>query len=161
MGLFKNTCRPAKPDPAERVLSLSLPPPVPSRKTIHNLPKKTFHQDYLITNVRSQTQIPWTSPIYEWTVRTSQRIRVRDEESTVCFLRQEHTSWVSRPPVIVRNNDQSFPTPNTTRRVSGQWDRTLRSLVPVRLSTRPSTPLSLYWCDSSRGLPEGTIPKIY
>ncbi len=39
MGLFKIARRPAKTDPAERDLSLSLPPPAPTRKTIHNLPK--------------------------------------------------------------------------------------------------------------------------
>ena len=32
MGLFKSTHHPAKTDPAERVLALSLPPPAPTRK---------------------------------------------------------------------------------------------------------------------------------
>jgi hypothetical protein len=32
MGLFKSVCHPAKTDPAERALTLSLPPPVPTRK---------------------------------------------------------------------------------------------------------------------------------
>ena len=44
MDLFENTCRP-KHDPAECDLVFSLPPPAPSRKTVHNLPKTSLHQD--------------------------------------------------------------------------------------------------------------------
>ncbi len=47
--MFKNACRPEKTDPVERVLVLSLPPPSPPRKTIHNLPKTPPPQDLLIT----------------------------------------------------------------------------------------------------------------
>ena len=40
MGMFKCACRPAKTDPAERVLTPSLPPPTPSsKKNIHDLHK--------------------------------------------------------------------------------------------------------------------------
>jgi hypothetical protein len=58
MGLFENVCRPAKTDLAERDLTLSLSPPVPVRKTIHNLPKNACHQDSLITNALTQGEIP-------------------------------------------------------------------------------------------------------
>jgi hypothetical protein len=58
MGLFKSARRPAKTDPAKRSLTLSLPPPAPTRKTIHNLPKNASHQDFLITNALTQGQIP-------------------------------------------------------------------------------------------------------
>ncbi len=59
MGLFKNVRRPAKTDPVERDLTLSLPHPVPPRKVIYNLPKTSPPQDFLITNVVTQGQIPW------------------------------------------------------------------------------------------------------
>jgi hypothetical protein len=43
------------------------------------------------------------------------------------------------------NNDQVFPTPNVTRRVSVQWVRTTRPPAPVRGPTAPSTPRSPHW----------------
>ena len=44
MGLLGNVCRPTKNDHDERDLVFPLPPLVPSRKSIHNLPKTTSHQ---------------------------------------------------------------------------------------------------------------------
>ncbi len=45
MWLFKSAYHPAKPDPAERVLALPLPPPRPAqKKTFHNLPKTPSHK---------------------------------------------------------------------------------------------------------------------
>jgi hypothetical protein len=58
MGLFKNTCRPAKTDPVERDLTISLPPPDPTRKTIHNLTKTSPPQDLLITNDLTRDRFP-------------------------------------------------------------------------------------------------------
>ena len=59
MGLFKSACRPAKTDPAERDLSLPLPSPAPTRKKpFTTYPKTPSHQDFLITNVMNQGQIP-------------------------------------------------------------------------------------------------------
>ncbi len=40
----------------------------------------------------------------------------------------------------VGNNNQTIPTPNTTRRVPVEWVRTTRSPAPVRGPTSPSTP---------------------
>jgi hypothetical protein len=79
MGLFKSVFRPVRTDPAQRDLTFPLAPPTPPRKTIHNLPQNPPHQDFLITNVLTQGQIPWSVPVYELSAQTSQRIRVQDE----------------------------------------------------------------------------------
>jgi hypothetical protein len=68
MGLFKNASRPAKTDPVERVLTLSLPPPTHPEKPI----------------------------IYEPTTRTSERFRTRDEQATTFPVRG--TTRPSTPP---------------------------------------------------------------
>jgi hypothetical protein len=65
MGMFENTCRPAKNDPVERVLEMPLPPR-PPRKTIHNLPKTSPHQDFSHQCVDPGID-SWVSPIYEST----------------------------------------------------------------------------------------------
>jgi hypothetical protein len=62
MGLFKNASRPAKTDPAARILSLSLPPPTHLEKNIHNLPKTTPPQDLLITNAMTSGRFHGQSP---------------------------------------------------------------------------------------------------
>jgi hypothetical protein len=115
MGLFKSAFRPVKTDPAQRDLTFPIPPPTPPRKTIHNLPKTPPHQDFLITNVLTQGQIPWSVPVYELSAQTSQRIRVREEWVTTCLHRQEHETKSLLPSG--GNNNAAFPTPNTTRRV--------------------------------------------
>lgn len=90
MGLFDNTCRPSKNDPAVRVLSLSLPHPrpPPTRDQKKNHPQPTQNappSNFLITGELPQGQIPWTVPIHEssavdpckgFTPRTRNRPRV-------------------------------------------------------------------------------------
>jgi hypothetical protein len=121
--MFKDSCRPVKTTHQYFPWSFLFPFPSPPRKKSTTYPKTSSHQDLFITNVLTQVQIPWTSPIYESTVSSSQRIRTRDEQVTTCLCRQEHTSQVLLPSC---------------------GDYTL-SPCPVRGSTRPSTPLSPHW----------------
>jgi hypothetical protein len=100
-------------------------------------------------------QIPWTDPIHESTVRTSQRISVPDEKVTMCLCRQEYTSKTLLSSCGKQR--QSFPTPNVTRRVSVQLTRTTRSPATVRGPTRPSTPPSPHWCEEV--YPKAESPK--
>ena len=75
MGLFPNSCRPAKNDPAGRSLDLPLPlPHPPKKKTIHDLSKTPSHQDPSDdTNVLTPGQIPWEVPIHETTTTDLRR----------------------------------------------------------------------------------------
>jgi hypothetical protein len=68
MGLFDNVCRSVKTDPVVRDLTFPLPPPTPTRKTFHNLPKKTSHQVFFSPmrwpRDRSHRQRPPTNQLY-------------------------------------------------------------------------------------------------
>jgi hypothetical protein len=61
MGLFESACRPAT-DPADRDLTLSLPPPAPPRKKSTTHPKMSPHQTspspVLCPRDRSHSQTP-------------------------------------------------------------------------------------------------------
>ncbi len=102
-----------QPYPPERVLTISLPPPVPTRKTIHNLPKMSPPQDLLITNVVTRDRFPGQCP------STNQLNRLRrgfvpgtNKRPRVCVVKNTHLS----PPVITRETTKSFPTPNVSLR---------------------------------------------
>ena len=68
MGLFKSVCRPAKTDPAERVLTLSLPPPVPTRKKLSTTYPKRLP---LKTSPHHQCTDPGTDSLGSSHVRTN------------------------------------------------------------------------------------------
>ena len=138
MGLFKSTHHPAKTDPAERALALSLPPPAPPRKkhpqpTQNAFPLRLPHHQCAAPGADSLS-----SPHL--------RMNCADLAEDSCpgrrsdYVLAPSRTRISSPPAIARgNNDQAFPTPNATRRVPAQWARTTRSPAPVRGPTAPST----------------------
>jgi hypothetical protein len=91
MGLFKSARHPEKTDPAERVLTLSLPPPVPTRKnhphpTQKRLPIKTSSSPMRCPRGRFPKQTQSTNelcgPRRGFVSRTNKRPRVSTVKNT-------------------------------------------------------------------------------
>jgi hypothetical protein len=146
MGLFESTRRLAT-DPADRALTLSLPPPSPQEKhprpTQKCLPIKTSSSPMRWPKCRFPEQPPPTNqlcgPHKRFVTGANKRPRV-------CSVKNTHLKHSCHR---TGNNDQAFPTPNATRRVPARWARTTRSPDPVRGSTSPSTPHPPPWCEET------------
>ncbi len=136
--------------------SFLCPSPAPPRKkTIHNLPKNASPSRPPHHQCLTKGQTPCAVPIYESTTRTSQRIRARaNKRARVSTIK---TTFLKALLSSRGNNDQSFPTPNTTRRVSAQWTRTSHQPAPVRGPTYTSTPPSPHWHEEA--YPKAGFPK--
>jgi hypothetical protein len=136
MGLFKSAHHPAKIDPAERALALSLPPPAPP--TQNAFPLRLPHHQCATPGADSLSN-------------PHLRMNCADLAEDSCPGRiSDHALVPSRTCIQALlpsrgNNDQAFPTPNSTRRVPAQWARTTRPPTPVRGPTAPSTPRSPHW----------------
>ena len=141
MGLFKSAHHPAKPDPAELALALPLPPPRPAQKK----PSTTYPKRLPIRPPNHQCSAPWADSLSS----PHLRMNCADLAEDSCPGRiSDHVLAPSRTRIQALlpscgNNDQSFPTPNSTRRGPVQWDRTTHS-PPVRGTTAPSTPRSTH-----------------
>ncbi len=133
-----------KTNHAEGDLESPLPLPLPPKKknpqpTQKRLPIKTFSSPMRWPRCRFPDKSPSTNQLHgphrRFVPGTNNRPRVCAVKNSYLKHSCHHTG----------NNDQVFPTPNTTRRVSQQWDWTTRSPDPVRGSTSPSTPHSPHW----------------
>ncbi len=155
MGLFKSAHHPAKTDPAERDLSLSLPPPAPPRKkhpqpTQNVFPLKLPHHQCTVPGADSLSS-PHLRMICSDLAEDSCPGRISDH-----VLAPSRTHIQALPPSR-GHNDQAFPTPNATRRVPAQWARTTRPPDPVRGPTTPSTPRSPHW--RQEAYPKAGFPR--
>ena len=125
MGLFKSARRPAKIEPAERDLTLSLSPPRPDqKKNIHNLPKITFasrlpHHQYTDPGTDSLSSphlrmncvdLPEDSCPGRISdhVLTSSRTRISSPPSTAREQRP-HVPHTKRNPTCARAMGQDYP----------------------------------------------------
>ncbi len=143
--MFENACRPVT-DPADRTLSLSLPP--------HRFPGQS----------PSGIQVQWT-PAQGFTPKTLKRPRADAVKSTYLkpSCHRTGTTTVPRPkperdpryqriPLLTHQEPHpskqagtTFSLQSQSGRVPARWARTIRSLAPVRGLNPPSIPPPFHW----------------
>ena len=157
MGLFKSTHHPAKTDPAERALALSLPPPAPPRKkhpqpTQNAFPLRLPHHQCAAPEADSLS-----SPHL--------RMNCADLAEDSCpgrisdYVLAPSRTRISSPPVIARTQRPSISHTKCNPTCACAMGQDYPLTRPSPGANRPIYPS--FPALASRSLPEGRIPKSH
>ena len=157
MGLFKSTHHPAKTDPAERALALSLPPPAPPRKkhpqpTQHAFPLRLPHHQCAAPEADSLS-----SPHL--------RMNCADLAEDSCpgrisdYVLAPSRTRISSPPAIAQAQRPSISHTKCNPTCACAMGQDYPLTRPSPGANRPIYPS--FPALASRSLPEGRIPKSH